>query len=54
MSYVNCIKSAHFLPAPDVPNFLGQYLIAAGTDYAQRTVGINAIDDERIRLHLRH
>ena len=49
-SYVNCIKSAHFkfLPAPDVPNFLGQYLIAAGTDYAQQTVGINAIDAERI------
>ena len=34
--------------APDVPNFLGLYLMATGTDYAEQTVGINAIDDETI------
>ena len=31
-----------------MPNFLGQYPMAAGTDYAQQTVGVNAIDDETI------
>ena len=38
----------NFLPAPDVPNFLGLYSMAPGTDYAQQTVGVNAIDDETI------
>ena len=34
--------------APDVPNFLGLYLMAPMTDYAEQTVGVNAIDDETI------
>ena len=34
--------------APDVPNILGQYGMADGTDYAQQTVGVNAIDEETI------
>ena len=34
--------------APDVPNFLGLYGMANGTDYAQQTVGVNAIDEETI------
>ena len=31
-----------------MPNFLGLYPMAPGTDYAQQTVGVNAIDDETI------
>ena len=31
-----------------MPNFLGQYVMADGTDYAQQTVGVNAIDEETI------
>ena len=34
--------------APDVPNFLGLYPMAPMTDYAEQTVGVNAIDDETI------
>ena len=36
-------------PAPDILNFLGQYFMLNGTDYAQQTRAINAIDDETIR-----
>ena len=32
-------------PAPDEPNFLSQYSIAEGTDFAQQTRAINVIDD---------
>ena len=31
--------------APDEPNFLSQYSIAEGTDFAQQTRAINVIDD---------
>ena len=31
-----------------MPNFLGLYPMAPMTDYAQQTVGVNAIDDETI------
>ena len=31
-----------------MPDFLGQYLELDGTDYAQQTLGANAIDDETI------
>ena len=31
-----------------MPDFFGQYFMAPGTDYAQQTVGVNAIDDETI------
>ena len=31
-----------------MPNFIGLYPMAPMTDYAQQTVGINAIDDETI------
>ena len=33
------------LPAPDPPNFLSQYLMIPGSDYAQQTIAVNAIDD---------
>ena len=42
------ITSLNF-PAPDIPNFFGQYFMLNGTDYAQQTRAINAIDDETIR-----
>ena len=35
-------------PAPDSPNFLSFYSMAQGTDYAQQTLGINAIEDHLI------
>ena len=35
-------------PAPDTPDFLSRYLNAEGTDYAEQTFGINAIDDQLI------
>ena len=35
-------------PAPDVHTFLGLYPMAAGTDYAQQTATVNAINDETI------
>ena len=38
-----------YQPAPDVPTILGQYFMLNGTDYAQQTRAINAIDDETIR-----
>ena len=31
-----------------MPSFLGLYPMAPGTDYAQQTTGVNAIDDETI------
>ena len=31
-----------------MPNFLGLYPMAPGTDYAQQTWGVNTIDDETI------
>ena len=31
-----------------MPNFLGLYSMAPGTDYAQQTVAVNTIDDETI------
>ena len=31
-----------------MPNFIGLYPMAPMTDYAQQTVGVNAIDDETI------
>ena len=34
--------------APDVPNFLGVHTLAPGTDYAQQTSAVNAIEDETI------
>ena len=34
---------------PDTPNIFSQYLGQDGTDYAQQTQSINAIDDETIR-----
>ena len=37
-----------YFPAPDIPNFLGQYNMLTMTDFAQQTVGVNAIDDETI------
>ena len=39
-----CILS----PAPDWPDFLGTYLMQEGTDYAEQTFGVNAIDDQVI------
>ena len=38
----------HSHPAPDTPNFLSQYQMIEGSDYAQQTVVINAIDDTLI------
>ena len=39
--------SLYFLPspAPDEPNFLSQYSMAEGTDFAQQTRAVNVIDD---------
>ena len=31
--------------APDPPNFLSRYLMSEGSDYAQQTDAVNAIDD---------
>ena len=31
-----------------MPNFLGLYSMAPGTDYAQQTLAVNTIDDETI------
>ena len=39
-----CILS----PAPDMPDFLGRYLMAERTDYAEQTFGVNAINDQLI------
>ena len=36
-----------------MPNFLGLYPMEPGTDFAQQTVGINAIDDESITEEMR-
>lgn len=36
-------------PAPDEPNFFGQYSMVPLTDYPQQTIAVNAIDDEIIR-----
>ena len=36
------------LSDPDTPNFLSIYSIQTGTDYAQQTVSMNAIDDQVI------
>ena len=33
---------------PDAPDFMGGYPMAFDTDYAQQTVGVNAIDDQMI------
>ena len=41
--------SLYIYSAPDMPNFLSQYPMAAGTDYAQQTLASNAIDNEIIR-----
>ena len=35
-------------PAPDTPDFLGRYSMTVGTDYAQQTLTVNAIDDQVI------
>ena len=35
-------------PAPDMPNFLSRYPMAGRTDYAEQTIGVNAIDDQLI------
>ena len=32
-------------PAPDGPNFLSQYTMAEGTDFAKQTRAVNVIDD---------
>ena len=32
-------------PVPDVPDFLSRYLMEEGTDFAQQTLFVNAIDD---------
>ena len=34
--------------APDEPNFLGQYPMVEGTDFAQQTMAVNVIDDNII------
>ena len=34
--------------APDSPDFLSRYLMVSGTDYAQQTQAVNAIDDHLI------
>ena len=41
------LLSLYFLSslAPDEPNFLSQYSMAEGTDFAQQTRAINVIDD---------
>ena len=39
-----CILS----PAPDTPDFLSRYPMLEGTDYAEQTFGVNAIDDQLI------
>ena len=39
-----CILS----PAPDMPDFLSRYLMPEGTDYAEQTFGVNAINDQLI------
>ena len=39
-----CILS----PAPDTPDFLSRYHMAGRTDYAEQTIGVNAIDDQLI------
>ena len=36
------------LPAPDVPNLSGLYLMTRGSDYEQQTPAHNAINDEKI------
>ena len=36
------------LSAPDPPNDFDQYLMSFGTDYAEQTMFLNAIDDETI------
>ena len=40
--------SLYIYSAPDMPNFLSQYPMAAGTDYAQQTLASNAIDNEKM------
>ena len=49
ISILLCIQilSVYFLslPAPDEPNFLSQYSMADGTDFAQQTRAVNVIDD---------
>ena len=42
-----------FLPAPDPPNFLSQYLMVEGSDFAQQTRAINSIDDVLITQETR-
>ena len=46
MSFCNINTSFYSLfPAPDVPDFLSQYPMAEGTDFAQQTRAIYVIDD---------
>ena len=42
-----------FSPAPDMPDFLSRYLMPEGTDYAEQTFGVNAIEDELINATMR-
>ena len=44
-----CILS----PAPDAPDFLSRYRMAEGTDYAEQTIGVNAINDQLINATMR-
>ena len=44
-----CILS----PAPDTPDFLSRYFMLEGTDYAEQTFGVNAIDDQLITAVMR-
>ena len=39
-----CILS----PAPDTPDFLSRYRMAGRADYAEQTIGVNAINDQLI------
>ena len=46
MSFSNINTSFYsVIPAPDVPNFLSQYPMVEGTDFAQQTRAVNVIDD---------
>ena len=40
-------------PAPDMPDFLSRYSMAGRTDYAEQTLGVNAIDDQLITATMR-
>ena len=44
-----CILS----PVPDMPDFLSRYHMAKRTDYAEQTIGVNAIDDQLIWYFMR-